>query len=197
MERDMVNKHPHKKCGFGAYLRNISGSADGNERRRLVEAIFGAVFCNHLDKIVSTTIYPTQTITTYMLDIVNKAVTGSFGTDVASTPGDALTREDTVPLVPQLLVLAKHECDLASTSADIARRDVRIRTNVSLKLGHERDAEATNFVVRLALGVKVGPALASTHRQPRERVLERLLEAEELEDRQAVVTRDVSVGTQK
>ena len=68
---------------------------------------------------------------------------------------------------------------------------------MSVELEHEGIAESADFAVGLALGVKVGPALASTHRQTRERVLERLLEAEELEDRQAVVTRYVSVGTQK
>ena len=47
---------------------------------------------------------------------------------------------------------------------------------------HERLAEAAHLRVRLTLGVEVAAALATAHREAGERVLEDLLEAEELED---------------
>lgn len=45
-------------------------------------------------------------------------------------------------------------------------------------------AEPADFVVRLALGVKVASTLATSHHETSERVLERLLKAEELQDRE-------------
>jgi hypothetical protein len=114
---------------------------------------------------------------------VDEAITGRFWTDVGSTPVDALTSEDTNPLVAELLVLAKHECDFTSTSTDVTSRNIRVRTDMALELGHESNAEAADFIVTLALRVEVGAALATTHGKARERILERLLEAKELQDR--------------
>ena len=54
--------------------------------------------------------------------------------------------------------------------------------HVPIELRHEALAEAHDLVVALALGVEVGPALAAAHREGRQRVLEHLLEGEELED---------------
>ena len=45
-------------------------------------------------------------------------------------------------------------------------------------------AELSDFVVAPALGIKVTATLATTHHQARQRVLEDLLKAKELEDRQ-------------
>ena len=45
-------------------------------------------------------------------------------------------------------------------------------------------AEAHHFVVALALGVKIRPALAAAHGESGQRVLENLFEAQELEDAQ-------------
>jgi hypothetical protein len=53
---------------------------------------------------------------------------------------------------------------------------------VAVELGHERLAEAHHLVVALALGVEVRAALAAAHGQRGQRVLEDLLEGEELED---------------
>jgi hypothetical protein len=53
---------------------------------------------------------------------------------------------------------------------------------VAEQLGHEALAKTHHFVVRLALGVEVRTALAAAHGQGGERVLEHLLEAEELEN---------------
>ena len=53
---------------------------------------------------------------------------------------------------------------------------------MSVELEHEGIAESADFAVGLALGVKVGPALSTTHVQAGERVLEGLFETQELED---------------
>lgn len=45
-------------------------------------------------------------------------------------------------------------------------------------------AELADFVVTLPLGIEVTSTFATTHHQPGQRVLEHLLEAEELEDGQ-------------
>jgi len=53
---------------------------------------------------------------------------------------------------------------------------------VAEELGHEALAEAHDFIVALAFGVEIGAALAAAHRQRGQRVLEDLLEAEELQN---------------
>jgi len=55
---------------------------------------------------------------------------------------------------------------------------------VARKLEHEGVAEAADLGVRLALGVKVGTTLTTTHGEAGKSVLEDLLETEELEDRE-------------
>lgn len=121
----------------------------------------------------------------YVLHVVNQTIAGSLGTDVAASPCQTLASEDADPLVAEFLVLAEHVRDLAGASADVARGDVGVGTNVPLELGHEGNTETADLAVRLALGVEVGAALAAAHGEPGERILERLLKAEELEDGQA------------
>jgi hypothetical protein len=50
------------------------------------------------------------------------------------------------------------------------------------KLAHEGIAEATDFGIRLALGVKVGATLSTAHAEAGEGIFEDLLKTEELED---------------
>ena len=59
--------------------------------------------------------------------------------------------------------------------------DVRL-TDVLVKLPHEGNAELADLVVRLALGIKVGATLATTHVQTGKSILEDLLETQELKD---------------
>ncbi len=122
---------------------------------------------------------------TYVLHVVNQTIAGSLGADVATSPRETLPGEDADPLVAELFVLAEHVRDLAGTSADVARGDVGVGTNVPLELGHEGDTETADLAVRLALGVEVGATLAAAHGEPGERILEGLLKAEELEDGKA------------
>lgn len=61
-------------------------------------------------------------------------------------------------------------------------RDISVRPNVPVELKHESLAEPPDLAVGLALGVKVRSTLSTTHAQTSERVLEGLLETQELED---------------
>ena len=94
----------------------------------------------------------------------------------------AFAREDAGEFVAQTLVLAEQESDLAATDADIARRHVGVRPDVAVQLGHETLTEPHHFVVALALRIEFGSALGAAHRQCRQRVLQHLLERQELED---------------
>src|SRR6201999_3053731 len=85
--------------------------------------------------------------------------------------------------VGDALVLAEHVADLAAADDDVAGRHVDVGADVAIELGHEALAAAHDLAVALALRVEVGAAIAPAHRQAGERVLEGLLEGEELEDR--------------
>merc|ERR1719162_2493309 len=115
---------------------------------------------------------------------VDQAVAGSLGADETPAPLEALAGEDARELVGELLVHAEHGADLTPADADVAGGDVGELADVAEELDHERLAEADDLGVGLALGVEVGAALAAAHRQTGERVLEYLLEAQELKDRQ-------------
>ena len=80
------------------------------------------------------------------------------------------------------LVLAEHVADLALADADVAGGDVGVLADMARELGHERLAEPHDLAVRAALRIEVGAALAAADRHAGQRVLERLLEAEELDD---------------
>ena len=49
---------------------------------------------------------------------------------------------------------------------------------------HESNAKPSYFLIGLSLGIKVGPALSSSHIQSGKSILESLLEAKEFQDRQ-------------
>ncbi len=55
-----------------------------------------------------------------MLNIVDKAISGSFGPDERPAPVCALPGENTDELVTKLLVSAEEETDFACASANIA-----------------------------------------------------------------------------
>ncbi len=113
---------------------------------------------------------------------VDRAVAGRLGTNEAAAPVQTLAGQHARELVPDPLVLAEHETDLAAADADVARRHVGVRADVTEELGHEALTELHDFVVALALRVEVGTALAAAHRERRQAVLEHLLEGQELQD---------------
>src|ERR1019366_6506286 len=112
----------------------------------------------------------------HFLREVHAAVAGGFGTNQRAAPVQALAGQHPGKFIPDALVLAEHEADLASAYADVAGRNVGVRANVAAQFGHEALAEAHHFVVALALGIEIGAALAAAHGQRGQRVLEDLLE---------------------
>ena len=123
-------------------------------------------------------------ISQHFLGKVAQAVAGSLGTGQGTAERDALAGQDAGVLVADALVLAKQEADLTAANADITGGHIGIGANVAVQLGHKALAEAHNFGVALAVGVKVRTALAAAHGQAGQAVLEALLKAQELEDRQ-------------
>src|SRR5690606_13536378 len=89
---------------------------------------------------------------------------------------------DALVATGEALVLAEQVADLARADADVAGRHVDGRPDVPVQLGHERLAETHDLAVGTPLRVEVRPALGAADRQARERVLENLFEAEELDD---------------
>ncbi len=83
----------------------------------------------------------------------------------------------------ELLVHAEEVANLAATHADVAGGHVHIGSDDFIKFHHEGLAEAHNLGIALATGSEVRAALAAAHGQRGEGVLERLLEAQELQDR--------------
>src|SRR5690606_28169393 len=80
------------------------------------------------------------------------------------------------------LVLTEEVADLTLTDADVARRHVGVLADVTVELGHEALAEAHDLVGRASFRVEVRAPLAAADRELGQRVLEGLLEAEELDD---------------
>ena len=109
-------------------------------------------------------------------------VAGSLGTKDGAAPGHALAGENAgVVLTGELAVHTVEEADFAAADTYVAGGNVLIGTDAAPELEHEGLAEAHDFVVALSNGIEVGTALAATHRESGESVLEGLLEAEELE----------------
>ena len=118
----------------------------------------------------------------HLLGEVDRPVAGGLRTDQRAAPPGALTGQRPGELVGEAFVLPEEEADLPAADPDVPGRDIGIRTDVALQLGHERLAKAHHLGVALALGVEVRPALAAAERQRGQGVLEHLLEGEELED---------------
>src|SRR5690606_29251538 len=82
------------------------------------------------------------------------------------------------------LVLTEHVADLALPHPDIAGRNIRILSDMPVELRHVGLAEAHDLHLGAAFRIEIRPALGPADRHPRQRVLEGLLEAEELDDAQ-------------
>lgn len=146
-------------------LGDVAGSGDGNT-------------------LASEGLLATRGVLDHVLNVVDNTVASGLGADQRTTPATALTGENTLPLVADLLVLAEHEADLTASDTNVTSGNVSVLTNVLAELGHEGDTETADLVVRLALGVEVGTTLTTTHVQAGEGILEDLLKTEELQDGQ-------------
>ena len=114
-------------------------------------------------------------------EVIHRAPARRFGTDERAAVAAALAGQDAVfKTVADALVLAEQIADLAAADADIARRNVDVRADVPIQLGHERLAEPHDLRVALAVRIKVRTAFGAAHRQRRQTVFERLFKGEEL-----------------
>ena len=118
----------------------------------------------------------------HVLHHVDGAVTRRLGTDQAAAILQPLAGEDADELIGQALILTEEIADLARADADVAGRNIEIRADVMKKRGHERLTEAHDLVVRLAFRIEIGAPFPTAHGQAGQRVLEGLLERQELED---------------
>ena len=83
----------------------------------------------------------------HLLYEVECAVTGSFRTDARTAELQALACEHALILVCELLIHAEEITNLSAAYADIACRNVLIRTDVAIELSHECLTETHNFCV--------------------------------------------------
>ena len=128
---------------------------------------------------------------------VAQTETGGLGTGQRAAVGQALAGEHAGPLVAQLLVLAEEIADLTGTHTDVAGGHVGVGADVAVQLIHKGLAETHDLPVALTLGVEVRAALAAAHGQSGQSILEDLLKAQELDDRQVdggVQTQTALVG---
>ena len=84
----------------------------------------------------------------------------------------------------EFLVHAEHITYLTATNTDIACWYILVWTYMTVKLCHECLTETHYLSIALSTCRKVGASLCTTHRESGQRVLECLLESEELQDRQ-------------
>ncbi len=117
----------------------------------------------------------------HFLGEVDLAVAGGLGPDQRAAPVPALAGQDAGELVAELLVHPEQEADLTAAHADIAGGNVCVGADVPEELHHEGLAETHDLAIRLALRIEVGATLAAAHGQRGQRVLEDLLEGEELQ----------------
>src|SRR5690606_6407592 len=121
----------------------------------------------------------------HLLDEIHRDVSGGFAAHQRPAPARALAREHAGFIaVGHALVLAEQEADLARAHADVASRHVLIFADVMAQRGHEALAEPHDLVLGASLRIEVRTTLGTADGQPRQRVLEHLLEAEELDDAQ-------------
>ena len=119
----------------------------------------------------------------HVLEIVHRPEARGLRPDAAAAGGEALTRQHTVfPGALQPPVLAEEVADLPAAHAHIAGGHIDVRPDVAVQGLHIRLAEPHDLRLRLARRVEVRAALAAADGQARQRVLEGLLKAQELDD---------------
>src|SRR5690606_22774584 len=121
----------------------------------------------------------------HLLGEEDGAVTGGFGANLCTTPAGSLAGEHAgLVAVRDLAVLAEEVPDLAGTDADVTGWHIRVLAEVTVQLVHEALAEPHDLGFALAVRVEVAAPLGATDALRGQRVLEDLLEPEELDDRQ-------------
>ncbi len=86
--------------------------------------------------------------------------------------------------VADSLILSEHKTDLAAANADITRRHVGVRADMSAKFCHKALAERHHLSVGFSLRIEIRAALAAADWQTRQGIFENLLKAQEFDDTQ-------------
>ncbi len=121
----------------------------------------------------------------HLLREERSTVAGRLGAHLRAAPALALAGEHPrLVAVGDLAVLPEQVADLAASDADVAGGHVGVLAEVTVELIHERLAEPHHLSIRPAVRIEVRTALAAADALSGEGVLEDLLEAEELDDRQ-------------
>ena len=118
----------------------------------------------------------------HFLREIAQAVARRLGAFKAAAVAQPLAGQRTVKFVVQAFVLAEQIADLTPADADVARRNVGVRTDVLVQLDHEALTEAHDLRVGFALRVKIAASLCTADGQAGQAVFEDLLEAEKLDD---------------
>ena len=85
-------------------------------------------------------------------------------------------------LTGELLVHSKQIADLTTAHTDVAGRYVHVRTDYLEQFAHKGLTETHDLCIALSTGGKIGTTFATTHGKRGKRILEGLLEPEELQD---------------
>ena len=118
-----------------------------------------------------------------IFQIVHRAKAGGLGTNQRAAVAEALAGQDAVfKRTLQPAVFAVKITDFPRANAHVSRRDVHVRSNITIQSLHEALAEAHNLRVGLARRVKVGTALAAADGQAGQAVFEHLLKAQEFDN---------------
>src|SRR5690606_6725845 len=119
----------------------------------------------------------------HLFDEVDHPVARRFLAHERAAPLRALARQDSgFVAVRDPLVLAEEVADLTLPDADVACRHVRELAEVTVELGHEALTEPHHLAVGASFWIEVRAALRAADRHSGDSVLERLLEAEKLDD---------------
>lgn len=94
---------------------------------------------------------------------VDEAIASSLWPDQAAAPARAFASEDTFPSILLSTVGPKQPANLTTRDTNITGRHICVSTNVLVQLAHECNAELADFIIRLALGVKIGATFAAAH----------------------------------
>ena len=158
------------------------GDGDGAELCELLDGVQGDVAGTRDDGPFA--LDAVAGVGEHVVHEVDGAVAGCLGSDQAAAERQPLAGDGAGEAVLEPLVLAEEVADLPGADTDVAGRDVDVVADMAMEFDHQRLAETHHFAIRLALGVEVRAALCPSHRQRGQAVLEGLLEAEELQDRQ-------------
>src|SRR5665648_251417 len=129
---------------------------------------------------------------------IDSAITCCLRTNQRPTPAKTFTSENTCKFISDSFILTKKETNFAASNANIAGRNIRIRTNVTEKFSHKRLAEAHNLVITATFRTKIGPPFSTAHRKCCQTIFESLLKSQKFQNTQSdtfMKTQSSFIGT--